>query len=321
MASFQKRGKTWQYTVSNKGKPIRKGGFATKKEAQIAAAEVEMNLQRGITMNIKDTPFAEYFKKWIDLYKKNIKGQTMYHYQRSLQIVEEYFGDKPLQNITRHDYQAFINDYGSTRSKETVDKLNYHCRACVRDAVEDMIIPFDFTRKVNLTYSVKAKRSDEKHLNYNESKALFQELANRLDTGLGYYLLLLGLSTGMRFGELVGLTRKDFNFDEGTINIEKTWGYANTSPEGFGPTKNEESVRVIKVNQFTMNQFKKLFLKMPTNIHQLVFFSASSKYKVISNANANKLLGKVLTDLGIKKSICMGCATHTLVCCYIKKYP
>lgn len=168
---------------------------------------------------------------------------------------------------------------------------------------------------------MKAKRSDEKHLSYNESKALFQELVNRLDTGLGYYLLLLGLSTGMRFGELVGLTRKDFNFDEGTLNIEKTWGYSNTSPEGFGPTKNEESVRVIKVNQFTLNQFKKLFLKMPTNIHQLVFFSASSKYKVISNANANKLLGKVLTDLGIKKSICMDCATHMLVCGYIKKYP
>lgn len=144
MASFQKRGKTWQYTVSNKGKPIRKGGFATKKEAQVAAAEIEMNLQRGITMNMKEVPFSEYFRKWIDLYKTNIMGQTMYHYQRSLQVVEEFFQDTPLQKISRHDYQAFINDYGKTRSKETVDKLNYHCRACVRDAVEDMIIPFDF---------------------------------------------------------------------------------------------------------------------------------------------------------------------------------
>ncbi|GKV69815.1 integrase [Sporosarcina sp. NCCP-2716] len=319
MASFTKRGKTWQYTVSNKGKPIRKGGFATKKEAQVAAAEVEMNLQRGIIPTLREVAFADYFKKWIDLYKMNISGQTMYHYSRSLKVVEDYFGDTPLQRITRHDYQAFINAYGSTRSKETVDKLNYHCRACVRDAVEDMIIPFDFTRKVHLTYTVKAKRSEDKHLGYNDSKALFQELVVRLDTGLGYYLLLLGLSTGLRFGELVGLTRKDFDFEECTINIDKTWGYSKNSPEGFGPTKNEESIRVLKVNQFTMDCFKKLFKRLPTNIHQLVFFSQASKYKVISNANANKLLGKTLTDLGIKKVNMHGLRhTHASVLLYQK---
>lgn len=41
MASFTKRGKTWQYTVNHyedgKRKPIVKGGFITKKEAQAAA--------------------------------------------------------------------------------------------------------------------------------------------------------------------------------------------------------------------------------------------------------------------------------------------
>lgn len=317
MASFQKRGKTWQYTVSNKGDVIRKGGFRTKKEAQVAAGEVEASLLRGIIANLKDEPFAWYFKEWIDLYKKNIKGQTRYHYDRSLEIVEAYFKDTPLQNITRQDYQAFINDYGSTRSKETVEKLNYHCRACIRDAVEDMIIPFDFTRKVTLTWEVQAKRSEEKHLSYYESKALFKEVVNRLDKGLGYYVLLLALSTGMRFGEMVGLTRKDFNFEESTINIEKTWGYAKNSPEGFGPTKNDESIRVIKVNQFTMDIFEQLFISAPTNTHQLVFFSPSSKYKVISNANVNKLLGKVLNELKIKKINLHGLRhTHASVLLY-----
>ncbi|MCS3486088.1 MULTISPECIES: Arm DNA-binding domain-containing protein [Bacillus] len=48
MASIQKRGKTYQFTVSRtvngKSKSIRKGGFRTKKEAQIAAAEIESKL-------------------------------------------------------------------------------------------------------------------------------------------------------------------------------------------------------------------------------------------------------------------------------------
>ncbi len=52
MASFTKRGKTWQYTVSRivngESKPIRKSGFKTKKEAQVAAAEIESKLNKGL---------------------------------------------------------------------------------------------------------------------------------------------------------------------------------------------------------------------------------------------------------------------------------
>lgn len=45
MASITKRGSTWQYSVSRtiegKYKPIRKGGYRTKKEASVAAAQIE----------------------------------------------------------------------------------------------------------------------------------------------------------------------------------------------------------------------------------------------------------------------------------------
>lgn len=323
MASFQQRGKTWQYTVSRmvngKSDPIRKGGFRTKKEAQVAAAEVEANLQKGISPILRTDPFAPYFKKWVDLYKKNVTAQTRYHYGRTADVIEEYFADKPLQKITRQDYQAFINNYGSTRSKETVEKLHNHCRACIRDAVEDRIIPFDITRKTVLTWTVKAKKSKEKHLNFSEAKELFKELRNRLERGLGYYLIYLALSTGLRFGELVGLTDKDFDFEENTINIDKTWGYSNKMSKGFGPTKNEESVRIIKVDKFTMGIFKDLIENTPTNIHRLVFFSSTSKYKVITNANVNKLLGKTLDFLEIDRINLHGLRhTHASVLLYQK---
>lgn len=184
--------------------------------------------------------------------------------------------------------------------KETVEKTNGHIRSCVKDAIEDGVIHLDFTRKIQITFSTPSKKPKEKHLNFEESQKLLNELFNRLDKGLGYYLLLLGLTTGLRFGELVGLTRKDFNFKTNKINIDKTWGYMARSPRGFGPTKNEESIRSFKVNKSVMKAFDELFQTTPTNIHQLVFYSPSSKYKVISNTNANKLLRNVLTDLKIE---------------------
>lgn len=49
----------------------------------------------------------------------------------------------------------------------------------------------------------------------------------------------------------------------------------------------------------TMQHFKSLFKYVLDNVYNLVFYSPASKYKVISNSNANKLLKKVLTDLKI----------------------
>ena len=80
MASVTKRGRTWQYTVSRytdgKYDPVRKGGFATKKEAQVAATAIEMRLQKGGNVLTRDKAFTEYFEAWIEKYK-SIKHKTL----------------------------------------------------------------------------------------------------------------------------------------------------------------------------------------------------------------------------------------------------
>lgn len=297
MASFQKRGKTWQYTVSHmvngKSRPIRKGGFKTKKEAQIAAAEVEAELAKGIAPHLKPEPFNDYFKNWIKVYKNHVGKNTKERYLTTYNTINDYFGDKPIQNIRKREYQKFLNNYGKTRAKSTVRKLNSHIRACVKEAIDEGIIRVDFTRNINIT-GEEGKRSDEKHLGYTDSKILLNEIYKNLHVSPTYYILLLALTTGMRFGEIVGLTRNDFNFFNNTINIDKTWGYTSKMHEGFGLTKNEQSVRMIKVDARTMSEFKKFFDRTPENITKLVFYSPSSKYKVISNGATNKLLGNTL---------------------------
>ncbi|WP_313771792.1 hypothetical protein [Neobacillus niacini] len=95
-----------------------------------------------------------------------------------------------------------------------------------------------------------------------------------LNQGIGYYLILLGLTSGARFGELVGLiTRKDFDFKNNTITINKTWGYAKRHFQGFGLTKNEASNHTIKLDKKTMNAFRRLFEKVTPNMYGLVFYS------------------------------------------------
>lgn len=323
MAYFRKRGSSWEYTVSHvvngERKLIRKGGFKTKKEAQLIATEIELELQRGGTINyLKPMPFDEYYEEWLKVYKPNVGKNTIARYKNTLSTIKEHFPGEPIQNFTKRKYQAFLNKYGETRAKDTVRKLNTHIRACVKDAIDEGIIRVDFTRGVVFSGATAAKRPEEKHLNYFDSKRLLKHLTNNLNT-LTDYLILLGLTSGLRFAELVGLTRKDFDFKRGILNIDKTWGYTNKMHEGFGPTKNDQSVREIKMDKSTMDLFKELFANMPDNIHGLVFYSPQSKYKVLSNGGVNKALEVILTSLNIEPITVHGLRhTHASVLLYKK---
>ncbi|MCR8635778.1 tyrosine-type recombinase/integrase [Paenibacillus radicis (ex Xue et al. 2023)] len=321
MASYQKRGKTWQYTISRiingKPEPIRKGGFTTKTEAKAAAADVESNLNKGIVPHLKPEPFDKYFANWVSVYKKGVGKNTLARYLTTQQTIDEHFAGVAIQSITKRSYQEFLNKYANSHAKDTTRKLNTHIRACVRDAIDEGVIHMDFTRSAILSGSVPPKRPEEKHLNYFESKRMIRALDQ--PTELSHYLILLGLTSGMRFGEMVGLTRADFNFENNEISVNKTWGYTNKMHEGHGPTKNDKSVRKIKMDTKTMNVFKAWFNTALDNIHKLVFYSSASKYKVLSNGGANKTLENLLKKLNISPISIHGLRhTHASILLYKK---
>lgn len=124
MASYQKRAKTWQYTISNKGSLIRKGGFRTKAEAVAEATEIESNLNKGLLPHLTLEPFDDYFKNWVKVYKPHINNNTRERYLTTLETIKDKFSNKPIQHIKKQEYQVFLNEYGETRSKATVAKIN-----------------------------------------------------------------------------------------------------------------------------------------------------------------------------------------------------
>lgn len=53
--------------------------------------------------------------------------------------------------MTSAKYQDFFNKYGQTHAKVTVQKTNGTIRRCVKDAVSEGLISFNFTDRINLT--------------------------------------------------------------------------------------------------------------------------------------------------------------------------
>ena len=324
MASFTKRGKTWQYTISNKGKLIRKGGFALKKDAQKEAYEIEMKLKQGKNVSTREISFADYFEDWWQLYKSKHSLATISHYKATAATIREYFGQRDIRTITRSDYQAFLNKYGETRARNTVEKLFIQIRGCVKDAIVDGVLETDFTYKAKMTGKEMVKRGEVNHLSFEESQDMIKYILPRLDEAITYYLILLGLQTGLRYEELVGLQWRDFNFFDSTIKVERAWGYSNRMLLGENKLKNKASYRTITIDQKTMKIFRTLQEKQMKNklldLERLVFFSPSSKYRVISNNAVNKMLRNIAKAINSNVITAHGLRhTHASILIYKKR--
>ncbi|KOS67753.1 hypothetical protein AEA09_03715 [Lysinibacillus contaminans] len=315
MASITKRGNTWQYTVSymedGKYKPIRKGGFRTKKEASVAAALVEANIAQGIIGIKKDIAFAQYFLEWYQTYKNDVGTITLKSYQATYNKLLSHFKDAPLQKVTKRDYQNFLNALGETSAKDTNRKLNGYIRTCLKEAIDEGLLRNDFTRNVTVTGS-SGKKSSEKFLDYTSSQLLLQDLHNNIDQGIENIMLILALSTGLRYGELIGLCINDLDFKNNRIKVHRQWKYKEGG--GFGPLKTEKSERTISIDKLTMKALKKHLITVkndPANVYNLVFFEPSSDISVVTNDRLNDTLRSILKRLSIKPLITAHGLRHT----------
>lgn len=336
MASIQKVGKSWQYRVSYKsteldknGKPKYKtksqGGFRTKKEASIAAAELEDKLNNGHKANAGEQLFSEYMRNWFEVYKK---GKHSPDHDRtielSVKLVEEKFPGVKLKDLTRDMYQRFLNEFGENHATGTVKKRHTYIRACIKNALEDGVISKDPTSKA-IVIGKKADKDEElKFLNFEKVKTLIDEIKKDLDPKyISRYIILFGLATGARFAEIIGLTWDCVNIEKRTITINKTWDYKDT--HDFSDTKNYQSKRTIKIDKDTCKMLK--FLKNQQNVHaaktglrnnkNLCF--VNTKMELITPEALNKTLKKLCKRIGATEITSHGLRhTHASMLIYKK---
>lgn len=297
MASFTKRNGKWRVRLSFKDadgnfKTKSKQGFETKKEAQAFAATYEVNENSNLTSKLPKT-VPEYFWNWFETYKEStIVDRTKLQYKHTYNVLDKYFHNLLITDLTRQKYQKFLDEYGKDHAKETVVKINALFHACIKDAVYDKDIEKDVLQRTNIVYN-KEKTWKIEYLNQEELKKLTNHLINtRNHHYSSKYMILLALFTGMRLGEIQGLKWEDINFDFKSIRIRRSW---NSLQKKYVPTKNESSNRTIRVN----SEMLELLKELKTNNSEAVFIN---QFGTIPTSNAvNKTLRKVLDELDINR--------------------
>ena len=313
MVSYRKRSSVWQYEISYKDtdgsyKKLRKSGFKRKSDAILAASQLQASHPQLINFKEGQLSIYTYFSAWIKRYKQNsVTNITYLKYKNSAKHIKRLFGTTRLTDLTQDVYQDVLNQFAKTHSKRTVSGFHKQIRACLLDALDDKIIVTDPTRKAIITG--REYTPAKKYLNYDE----WRKLITNLDTqNVKEMMIYLAAVTGMRYGEIAGLTKSRINFDTNTITVDRTWDYKYST--GFKKTKNTASIRKIPLDSTSIHKLLTYIQQLNISDETPIFMESN---KLAVSAQINNLLTEKLKELHLPRITFHGLRhTHASILLY-----
>lgn len=254
--------------------------------------------------------FYEYYRQWVDVYKKGaIREATMAKYRMTQKWVEKLAPNLKVSELNRTAYQKLLNDYAEEHERQTTLDFHHQLKGAILDALDEGLIERDPTRKAIIKgKSPRAKRI--KYLSQFELHTLIAHLDLTEDVNWDWFILLVA-KTGMRFSEALAVTPADFDFARQTLSVSKTWDYKGNG--GFLPTKNHSSVRKIPIDWQIIVKFSELIRNLPAD--QPIFVGDAKIY----NSTVNDVLIRHCRACGISEISIHG-LRHPYVKPTTKKY-
>mgnify|MGYP003472143289 FL=1 len=189
-----------------------------------------------------DTTVDEWFEFWIENIVGDLAPNTLRNYrERYVNNIQPVIGKMLIANVKpMHCKKVFIqmdaNYAGSTIRQTYVAMGTMFKAAKMNDLISEH--PMDGVR---FTKPVRAK-DDIKFLT-REDQRTFLETAQRSHN---YYQYALILETGLRTGEMIGLTWDAVDFEKRTLTVNKTLEFRHAQQHWrAGPPKTQQSYRTI----------------------------------------------------------------------------
>ncbi|MFP7295816.1 tyrosine-type recombinase/integrase [Neobacillus niacini] len=248
---------TWYFVLelgkdaNGNRKQKRKRGFKTKKEAEAAFAETQDMLNKGTYIEPSKVTYKEFIGEWLKTKKINIGPQTFEIYQIIVNThIIPFLGGLSLQNIKTIHIQNLVNDLVEKGyASDSVRKIHAVIRNTLEYASEDLkLIPINPAKKIVLP---KKKSSTEITVWNEDQLKAFLGVAKHERT---YNIFVLAIFTGMRQGELLGLSWKDVDLDGRTLKVTQT--LKGDAKEIMKGAKSKTSIRTIPLNEFSINALK-----------------------------------------------------------------
>lgn len=232
----------WRFTYN---KQSYSGYASSVREAKEHMDNMRHAVKNGEYSKETDLTLNAWFAKWMELYRvPTCKDSTVQFYNDTFKrYISPEFGNKKIKALTTEDIQRFINRMARDYSKAIASAANFLLFDCLRQAAK--------LKKINAnpmdnTEVPKFKKREKKGALSKKDEDLFLDYSQ----GSSYYpIFRMATLTGMRIGEILGLTWDNVDFEAGKLYIRQTLCYTVTRGQYLDTPKSEASRRSFPMDE------------------------------------------------------------------------
>ena len=277
-----------------------------------------------------DMTVDEWYKFWSENIVSHLAWNTRRNYrERYIQNIQPVIGKMRIQDVRPMHCRKVLNDMDADYKGSTIKQTYIAMGTMLRAAVMNDVIPKHPMDGVRYTKTVKSS-GEIKYLTIDEQDK-FLDAAKRSHNYRQYALIL---ETGLRTGEMIGLTWDDIDFINRTLTVSKTLEYRHSRGTWIaGPPKTVASYRTIPLTDRAYMILKELYdargsRKLSEGLTQTLYYmdrvSGEMKPLVMKdlvfinfrtgmpnkNSSYDTHLYKLCDEVGIKR-FCMHALRHT----------
>ncbi len=262
---IRKVGNTYTFVVELPRKPdggrnhMRRGGFKTKREAEIEQNKILKELYQGSYTQPSVETLAEYLVCWLEDYVKNQNKpstHSSYEYLLKSHVIPE-LGNIPLARLQPAQLQQLYSQKLTSGRKDgkgglsptTVKRMHVVLNHALKTAVKWRKIP------LNPADAVTPPRETREEMKWwtTEQASKFLDNVDNLTYRALYTLALL---TGLRRGELLGLRWEDLNLEERYLTVNQSIVRLHNGEMLVQTPKTKQSVRAVPLTELAVSTLK-----------------------------------------------------------------
>ena len=243
--------------------------------------------------------------EWLETYQKeHIKARTYSRYQGLISMhILPALGATNISELGRREIQEFLTQQkkdGNIRNGEKLSATSANMMLSVLNLAFEYACDMEYIEE-NPCLRVRRTKAETKRIEaftVEEQRAIESEIAKSDDRRL--HGVLLCLYTGLRIGELLGLTWDDVDFTKGVIKITKTV-YREKDENGMwqlciDTPKTKASDRVIPLPEYITNM-----LRQDSESAQTPYIVENKKGERMSIRSYQYLFEKLTERAGVRK--------------------
>ena len=272
-------------------KQSQKRGFSTKREALAWERE---------NANVKETNLNMTFASFLEIYTEDVKNRVKENTWLTKEHIFNtkilpYFGKRKINEIQPKDILKWQNEMlnmegsnGKPLSPSYLKTIHNQLSAVFNHACKF------YGLAVNPAAKVGNMGKDQRKDMEIWSKEEFSKFANEtMDKPQFFYAFEVLYWTGIREGELLALTPKDFDFEKQTLSITKSYQRIKKRDVITAP-KTPKSNRVIKIPDFLVKEIQDY-------IAQLYAIKPEDRLFAVSKNQLTREMARASKAAGVKK--------------------